>query len=59
MQQFSMTMGMSLNHEPFDRNLRQALGELTRLKDKIAFQNKFLKKYSDLFERLGSEKEDF
>ncbi len=54
-----MTMGMSLNHEPFDRNLRQALGELTRLKDKIAFQNKFLKKYSDLFERLGSEKEDF
>ena len=27
--------------------------------DKIVFQNTFLKKYSDSFERLGSEKKDF
>ena len=43
-------------HEPVDRNLRQALGELTRLKDKIAISSNVLEKSAYLYRKALEKK---
>ncbi|MGI9565726.1 MAG: transcription initiation factor IIB [Nitrosopumilus sp.] len=43
-------------HEPFDRNLRQALGELTRLKDKIAISANVLEKAAYIYRKALEKK---
>lgn len=43
-------------HEPIDRNLRQALGELTRLKDKIAISSNVLEKSAYLYRKALEKK---
>lgn len=43
-------------HEPVDRNLRQALNELTRLKDKIALSSNVLEKAAYLYRKALEKK---
>ncbi|MDH3278868.1 MAG: transcription initiation factor IIB [Nitrosopumilus sp.] len=43
-------------HEPVDRNLRQALGELTRLKDKIAISANVLEKAAYIYRKALEKK---
>ena len=43
-------------HEPIDRNLRQALNELTRLKDKIALSPNVLEKAAYLYRKALEKK---
>ena len=43
-------------HEPVDRNLRQALGELTRLKDKIAISSNVLEKSAYIYRKALEKK---
>jgi len=43
-------------HEPVNRNLRQALGELTRLKDKIAITANVLEKASYIYRKALEKK---
>ncbi|MFQ5782670.1 MAG: transcription initiation factor IIB family protein [Nitrosopumilus sp.] len=43
-------------HEPVDRNLRQALNELTRLKDKIALSTNVLEKAAYLYRKALEKK---
>ncbi|AFS81374.1 transcription factor TFIIB cyclin-related protein [Candidatus Nitrosopumilus koreensis AR1] len=43
-------------HEPQDRNLRQALGELTRIKDKIALSTNVLEKAAYLYRKALEKK---
>ena len=46
----------SQSHEPEDRNLRQALNELTRMKDKIALSTNVLEKASYLYRKALEKK---
>ena len=46
----------SQSHEPEDRNLRQALNELTRMKDKIALSSNVLEKASYLYRKALEKK---
>ncbi|MBI1662364.1 MAG: transcription initiation factor IIB [Nitrosopumilus sp.] len=46
----------SQSHEPMDRNLRQALNELSRMKDKIALSSNVLEKAAYLYRKALEKK---